>query len=204
MDYIPVPNTCQLELIYNYAGERCETVLHYLKASPWDLADLTELCVAASALFVSKHLILAPTNFILSLVRATDLGSQTGPVVDHGTGLPLPGIIASPSLPNNCCMVITKRTAQRGRSFRGRIYHPYLVEPGVISNDVIPTTAAAYVTAWNFFKVIPITADEAIMCVVSRFADKLPRATGLSTIVTNLTTDAVVDSQRRRLPGRGN
>lgn len=204
MPYIPVPNTAQLELIYDWGGQVCETVLHYVKASPWTVDLLTDLCESATLEWDAVMQTQMPTTLSLIGVRATDLASQTGAVVNYGTGLPLAGTAVSPSLPNNVALVVTKRTALRGRSYRGRLYHPGLNEGQVTGNIVGPSSVATIVGLWNNFLSLAVTGDEANMCVVSRYNNLAPRVTGVATLVTNLTSDGFVDSQRRRLPGRGN
>jgi hypothetical protein len=205
MDYIEVPNTAQLELVYNWGGQQCQNVLHYLKATPWTAAQLEELAEEAADLWTVQFPGVMPTTLSLIEVVATDLSDQFGPSITHGTGLPVAGTNASPSLPNNVALVVTKRTASRGRSFRGRIYHPGLVESQVVGNTVNPSDVTAILGRWGWFQLInlPVAVDEGIMVVVSRHFEGQPRTTGVTTIVTSLTSDGTVDSQRRRLPGRG-
>lgn len=203
MPYVPVLNTAQLELLYIWNNQRCENVLHYVKASPWDNTTLTQLCAAAVSKWAAHFASFMPNTLSLVEIIATDMASNTGPVVNFGTGLPIVGGTTNPSLPNNCSVVVTKRTALRGRSYRGRIYHPGLTEGMVIDNQVVTASLTLTMNAWNQFKVLAIGGDEALLCVVSRIQNDVPLATGIATLVTQLTSDGLVDSQRRRLPGRG-
>lgn len=203
MPFIPVPNTAQLELVYLWQGQRCQNVLHYVKASPWDITQLTELCEAAVVEWGAGLDIWASETLSLIEVVATDLSSQTGPVVNYAEGLPIPGSVESESLPNNCSMVITKRTQKRGRSYRGRIYVCGLTEGAVNGNQVNQANVTGLLAGWTAMLSLAITDDEANMCVVSRYQEGQPLSQGIATLVTNLTTDGVIDSQRRRLPGRG-
>lgn len=203
MAYIPVPNTAQLELVFNWGGQVCQNVLHYVKASPWTLSLLEDLCGAAIGEYVAQFNVNNPTNMQLISVRATDLASQNGPVYETSDTLPATGANGSPSLPNNCAIVITKRTALRGRSYRGRIYHMGLTEGSVTENAVLGPSLTAIIGRWTALMGLPITGDEALMCVVSRYNGGVARETGVATLVTNLTSDGFIDSQRRRLPGRG-
>lgn len=203
MEYIPVPNTAQLDFIFNWDGQVCLNVLHYVKATPWTQTQLQELTTAAIVKYTAQFNTNNPTTLALNTVRATDLASENGPRYENGTNLPVIGSNGSPSLPNNCAVVITKRTAMRGRSFRGRIYHMGLTEGSVTGNIVIAASLSAIIARWATFLSLTITGDEPLMCVVSRYANKLPRSTGVATLVTNLTSDGTIDSQRRRLPGRG-
>ena len=205
MPFIPTPNAVQAELIYNWDSQICETVLDYVKASPWNSDSMAELAEGLLETWNANLKGSMPTTLSLIGVRVTDISSQTGPVVEQGIGLPSVGTAASPSLPNNVAIVFTKRTGLRGRSYRGRIYHPGLLESNVVGNTVDAVTAAALRSKWEAFLAIPLTvaADEALMVVVSRQNNNVPRAEGVATLVENLTTDGIVDSQRRRLPRRG-
>ena len=204
MPFIPVPNTAQFELIYNWSGQVCENVLHYVKASPWDYDDLELVCGLLRSKWDTAVQPAMPTTLSLTSIKGTDMSSQTGPTITYATGLPLAGLSGSPSLPNNCALVITKRTALRGRSFRGRLYMPGLVEADVTNNNVSGAQVAAFIVMWNNFLVCDMGDDEALLCVVSKFSGGSARATGVATLVANLTSDGVIDSQRNRLPGRGN
>lgn len=203
MPFIPVPNVVQLEMIYNWDGQTVENVLHYLGSVTADLSAMTELCGSHITWWNSTLRPLVASNMQLVNVRATDLTTITGPVVNESSGLPTAGTNASPSLPNNVALVLTKRTAQRGRSQRGRIYQGGLTENGVTANAVFPTYASDFVDAYEDRLTLDLPLADWQMVVVSRYSGGFPRETGQATIVTNITTDATIDSQRRRLPGRG-
>ena len=179
--------------------------MHYVKETPWNPATLLELCQEVGALWTQTFPTRMPATLLLVTIKATDLASETGSVINHQAGLPVVGTSVSPSLPNNVALVITKRTALRGRSFRGRIFHPGLTEAAVLGNQVPPASVTDLVGIWSTLLTIdlPIALEDAVMAVVSRFSEGQPRVTGVTTFVTNLTSDGTVDSQRRRLPGRG-
>lgn len=205
MPFIPTPNCAQVELVYNWAGQICQTVLHYTKSAPWTFEHLTELADVARANWITEMISRQPETLALIGVRAVDLSSETGPSVEISTDLPAPGTAPNPSLPNNCAIVVTKRTALRGRSYRGRIYHPGLMENQVAGNTVDPSSLVGIVQAWETFLALslPEIPDEALMVVLSLRNEGNPRTQGVATLVTGLTSDGTVDSQRRRLPGRG-
>jgi len=204
MEYIPVPNCAQLEFVYSFGGQTCENVLHYTLDSAWTVTQLTSLADAAIAEWIVS--IKPQMTNLLSLVSciATDLSSQSGPSITRATGLPSAGTQTGTALPNNCALVITKRTELRGRSFRGRIYHPGLPTPQTSANNVTGAFVTNIVSGWNALTAItiagPLTAQ---MVVVSKFHEGNPRVIGITTPVVNMTSDGVIDSQRRRLPGRG-
>lgn len=206
MPFIPVPDVAQIELIMTWDTQRIENVLHYTKTGGYELDDLIVLAEAVITEWSAGPRGSMSSAVVLTEVRATDLSDVNGPAAVVTTGLPLAGLITStPSLPNNVAIVMTKRTPQRGRSFRGRLYHPGLVEGEVTSNAVSAGRVTGLISSYNaMISVTDVELDVSTMVVVSRFTNNAPRITGIATPVLNFTTDGLVDSMRRRLPGRGN
>lgn len=204
MPYIPSVNTVQAELIYTWDGQFCETVLHYVPTVlGWTSVELAELGAALVALWNVNIKPSVAATLALTAVTLTDLNTQTGEVYNVASGLPIVGTNASPSLPNNVAIVLTKRTALRGRSYRGRIYHPGLTEGAVVNNNVPSPGIGTIIAGWNAFLSVTTSSHVWKMVVMSRYNANSPRVTATTTQVTGLTSDGSIDSQRRRLPGRG-
>lgn len=203
MAFIPVPNVAQAELTYVWDGQTVQNVLHYSKASPWSVTHLQELGQSLQEEWSASIRSLQPTTLSLVEIRCLDLSAANAEYFNYTGGLPLAGTNASPSMPNNCALVLTKRTAMRGRSFRGRIYHPGLIDAYVTASRVNNDAVNGLVTAYTNLLGLQLLLDEALMVVVSRYNGGAPRAEGIASLVSHLTSDGVVDSQRRRLPGRG-
>lgn len=204
MPFIPVPEVIQAELIYSWDGQVVENVLHYREAAGGTGIEQGELGQALVDWFDTVLQPLVVSTLILNTIRMTDLSDEVAPGSEFGVGLPLPGTLAGGlSLPNNVAIVMSKRTAFRGRSFRGRIYHPGLGEGQVTNNALVPATQVALLAAYNDLVFLAGATFTYTLQVVSKYSLGSPRVTGLATPVTQITTDGVVDSQRRRLPGRG-
>jgi len=201
--FIPVNDVCQAELIYTWESQTIETVLHFLPEGAMTPIIMTEL---------GAHLknwwdtLIRPgiTNAIsLVNIKLTDLSTEVAPVVNYATGLPLVGGAIVAALPNNCAMVITKRTLLRGKSYRGRIYHPALSETVVTGNTIAGGTVNALVGHYSQLLAFTTTTASWEMVVVSRYSNNQPRPSGIATPVISLDSNGTVDSQRRRLPSRG-
>jgi len=207
MAFVEAPGVAQVEVTALMDGQRTQNVLHYKMtgATDYDAAELTALATAIIAYFNQVSVKgLYPSTWQLIEVRAIDLSQQFGFAVSVGAGLPITGTRAGAQLPNNCALVLTKRTSLRGRSFRGRIYFGPLVEADVTGNSV----SGAVVTSilGNLAGLLDITDAGAVhhyLQIVSRYTNNSERGTALVTQVSSLTSDGVLDSQRRRLPGRG-
>lgn len=201
--YIPVPGVIQVEMIQNWAGQVIENVHHFVVEPAPTVSLMNDLASGMVGAWNTGMKPSMPLNLSLTSVRLTDLTTQTGPVVNYGLGLPSAGTYGNPSLPNNCACVITKRTAQRGRSYRGRSFLPGLTEPSVADNVILPALLTTFLSYFANIRQPTYSGTQFVMVVVSRYTNNLPRAVGVATTVTGFTADQVVDSQRGRLPGRG-
>lgn len=204
MPYIPVPNVLMAELIYNWDGQVCENVLHYTSSIlPFGAGDPLLLANNLVALWNTNIKVNASSNLSLTGVTVTDLTTATGSVVQATTGLPVVGTNVSGGQPNNVTCVITKRTAKRGRSYRGRLYQAGLCLNQVTANLVHSATLTAMLTAWGTFRTFTVSGVTFSMVVISRQHGGVITNPGTFEPVTGFTSDGVLDSQRRRLPGRG-
>jgi len=203
MPYVPAANTCKAELVYNWDGQIVENVLFYTPQATLTLALMNELGAYLVNWFNVTMKGQLPTTISLINVRLTDLTTQTAPVANYATGLPIAGTSASPSLPNNCALVITKRTAFRGRSYRGRIYHPGLMEADVTNSQVSSGKVTTLLAAYNLIRLFTNLGTDWVMSNVSLVSGGFARVVAEVKPVVSFDSDGRVDSQRRRLPGRG-
>lgn len=203
MPFVPVPEAVQVEMIYSLNGQTVENVLHFRTADSINTASMTALATNLGLWWSSDLRPFFATTVSLLRIRVTDITNVTGPVVEYGGGLPLVGTGIGTQMPNNVALVITKRTDQRGRSYRGRIYHFGWTEEQNTINVVSPTIVNAVLAAYNELKAFPSGTHTWNLSVVSRYQNGNWLVEGIATPVTQLTTDGSIDSQRRRLPGRG-
>jgi len=204
MAFIAVPDVAQVEMVYNWNGQKVQNVLHYYFPTGYNAALLNNLAVAVKDKWIAQLKAEMATQISLIEVKAIDLSDINGPTATISSGLPSAGTKAGTTMPNNVTCVITKRTALRGRSFRGRIYMPGLIFQQTNLNDLAAGVGATLVTKWStFMTVTDALANDHVLGVISRYTNNAPRATGIFTLVTHMTTGGVLDSLRRRLPGRG-
>lgn len=204
MAFIPAPNVCQAELIYNWSGQIVETVLHFEATGTLDPAKMDELGEFLVDWWDTSMQTSMVAEITLTGVKLTDLTSNIAPVLNYASGLPLTGSAATPTMPNNVALVFTKRTLLRGRSYRGRIFHPGLGEIHVTGNNAAGGVVSSFVGIYGQLIDFTTASESWNMVVVSRFTNNAPRVTADSNQVIGITSDGVIDSQRRRLPGRGN
>lgn len=200
----PTENTAEATLTFLYNGQYCINKHHFLNTAGWDEGSLNNLGTAIREWWADELQASMPTSLSLIEIEVVDLteGSNLGITVQ--TGLPLVGANASQQLPNNVTIAVKKGTGFVGRSFRGRTYHIGLTEANVDLNTINSSTQALLQTAYNALREPLGVAIPVDMCVLSEVENGTQRAEGICTVVTGVNVDPIIDSQRRRLPGRGN
>lgn len=111
------------------------------------------------------------------------------------------------SAPGNVALCVSLVGATAGKSARGRLYQGGIPTTAIDGNLVSGAFAAGLQAAWNELKVLlenEFGDPEHRMVVYSTRFQGADRFTGVATPVASVAVrDLVVDSQRRRLPGRG-
>lgn len=205
MAFIPVPNVAQAQVFGRIDGQTTINDLYFAtEAPPVTLGQLDALALALNDWFSASILTLLSASYSYEHVRVRDLTSQAGFVVERSDSAG-PGGAGGAFVPNNVAPCISFRTAIAGRSGRGRNYIPGVPQSVISGNTISPgfiaDTTIAYqgLLATGSFKPSGWT-----WVVVSRFTLNAPRPAGVANAVLSvLYTDTTVDSQRRRLPGRG-
>lgn len=203
MAYIPVPETLQANVRFTLDGQQVENVFDFSYAG-------SDFATAASSIagrlnltwwaalrdFLSDQLVHTETYMV-------DLDSSSGPVATFGAFTNPAGDAPVNPAPNSVALCITLRTEKRGRSFRGRKYQMGIGANAITKSEVSSGVGDGILDAYEALRVACAT-DTTPMVVASRYANKAPRLTGIATEVDLcVLRDYVVDSQRRRLPGRG-
>lgn len=204
MPFVPIPATLQANIRFLLAGQQCEICLHFSYAdSDFETAVdnvgdaiATEWWPVARA-FLSNQLVSNGIYFV-------DQSSASGPVSLRAPFATPQGASSIFAAPGNVAFTITHRTANRGRSYRGRSYMLGIPADQIGAGLLSTGARDAYVSAFNTLR-LEAASDGNPFVIASRYANGSPRTTGVATPVTQCeAVDLVVDSQRRRLPGRGN
>lgn len=140
----------------------------------------------------------------LQTITVTDVSEVDGEGIEFSDGLPLSGTAEGNPLPNNCTVVTKLATGFTGRSRRGRKYAVGLADIHVNADAQTITTVFQAALNAIFEELIDAMVSEGWKLVVnSLVSGGAPRTTGLNTEILSASTDLTLDSQRRRLPGRG-
>jgi hypothetical protein len=204
MAFIPVDKVAQANIRALLFGQRIENTLYFSQpVSGWDGAALLAAATALSTWWNDNLLPLLSASYILQSVFMRDLTSEDGDVVEWFGDNGEAGADTNASAPSNVAFVVKFLTGLAGRSFRGRNYIGGLGAENYTANAVALSTVNGIIAAYQDL-IDGLVADVGTWVVVSRFSAGAPRTAGLaSPILTVGYSDLFVDSQRRRLTGRG-
>lgn len=204
MPFVPVPATVMAEIRMTLFGQKIENTLYFqFLDAPSVLAmeglgsDLLDWWTTLYDLCVTEDVILREV-FLTSLDSAI---SPTATVTPEGT---VTGAISENANPGNVAACVSFRTANRGRSYRGRNYVSGLARTDVAGNTIGAGLAGRLLDAYDFLNVTYNSLVSGRWSVVSRFTAGVAREEGVVTPITSVVlTDLNLDSMRRRLIGRG-
>lgn len=203
MPSVIVPNTALAEIRMIVSGQNVENTLWFEFAGPPTTEQMLGLGADLLSWWANQIAPLVSQAVSVTEVYLSDFTSLNGASATVTPLGPLNGQRSSPVMPNNVSLTVSFRTPFRGRSFRGRNYVVGLTEDQIEASSVTAPTGNAFSSAYQ--ELLAVAANNgAQWVVVSRFTNGAPRPIGLTTPVQSpVVTDLVIDSQRRRLPGRG-
>jgi hypothetical protein len=204
MAFVPVPNTALVRVQGHLNGQEYVNTTYREKALGWTSTDLFNLATEMMTWATTRFLTLVHSQFQLDLIQCVDLSVDGGAQATVAAPAGSVGTRGGLCLPNNVAYTVSFRTGRTGRSFRGRNYIGGINDDAVVgTNTVKPTYRADVVSVFNDL-IGSTLITQGTWVVVSRVHDKIPLSTGVTTVITTvITVDNVLDSQRRRLPGRG-
>lgn len=203
MPFQPVPDTCRVELRYTWNLQQCMNTLYFKNPLGWSVAALQVLCQEIADVWSASWKAQQAATVTLRELVATQLESE----IDNQYTLLMPigsvGTAGTPSLPNNVSFCVSFRTGLTGRSARGRNYFVGLVEGAVVDSTVNSASINAIVAGYQQVLALNETLSQEWV-IVQRYSEGNLLPQGITRAVNSIVVvDAVVDSQRRRLPGRG-
>jgi hypothetical protein len=210
MPFVPVPNTIEVDINYLQDSQVLQNTLYFENPIGWDAGEIGGFLTALRTLIVSDLMpLLSASIQVFELVgKLLDAASSVGFTL--AVSPPVSGGDINEAMPNHVSYAISFKTGLSGRSFRGRNYVPGLTTASVEGNVISSATRTGLLDFYTTVLDMATTAS-VIMVVVSRYSGidpvtkkPIPRVTGITTPILSFSTaDLVIDSQRRRLPGRG-
>jgi len=203
MAFVPAANTLQVELRGTYFGQDYENVLYFKNGSTIDTAEVETLFDFLETDFIPFMLIGISDSLAIDEIYATDLTTSSSPTYSR---ILIPALEGSETgaagLPGSVAACISFRTANRGRSSRGRNYVGGITENNVTGNEIDAGQLSLLVAAFELLLSGGDIPASWVWSVVSRYLAGSPRVSALVQEVINvLSTDITADSQRGRLRG---
>lgn len=205
MEFIPVENTVEINVRFLLHTQQCENVLSFTRnegeVNPDNMKTLAQ---ALSAYWIANFIPYQSYQASLREIYVVDLNTDTSPTYTETAGLPVAGGNLGDAAPGGTTLCYSFRTAARGRSGRGRNYFIGIPKPQLVGNAVISTYADDVLSGYAGLVGPDSLAPGWTWCVVSRFLNGSPRTAGVVREIQAATlVNTYVDSQRRRLEGRG-
>jgi hypothetical protein len=183
----------------------CCNVFNVSKGSPYSSSDLAALRGVVDSWDNVTWKGSRNTGTSLFRIKSKGLDTNSSPVDDYYLPTPRAGTIGGSSLPGNVTFAFKLATARAGRSYRGRWYLVGMstLNFGTTTNRYDVASANAIVSWLNLLKTNLLAAGHTL--IVLSYANSLAwRATAHAEPATGfVVVDYNLDSQRRRLTGRG-
>lgn len=199
MAFIPTANTLKTVIRFSQFGRIYTNTLHWSKSGGWPQGQAIDACNEIFATWKDEVLPGQSNTVTLENVVGYDMSDVEGYVVTNTLGTPGAGSQSSPGLPGNTTVTVSLRTANRGKSGRGRIYWIGLTEAQVTANALGTGVSEDIKGRFDVFWTLVESAISADLVVVSFQLNNAPRAVGLAQNVINTIVDDGVDTQRRRV-----
>jgi hypothetical protein len=203
MAFVPVPNAVQVEVRGLYFNQKVENTI-WMRAINGDMsAAVVDACSLVFDWWTESVMPSLSVDYSLREVYASDQSNQFGPTNTQTPVTVLQGGLNSAGAPGGTSLAVSFRTAGRGRSFRGRNYIVGIPKTSIAGNVVVSSYRTAIQSAYAAL-IGQGDAVDLTWVIASKYSNKAPRVTGVTTPVQSVVvTDPSVDSQRRRLEGRG-
>ncbi len=209
MPTVGTPHCAKIAVGWTYLNTpiQAENIFHVQDSADTMFADPVGFCNSVWGHVLATLVPGSSTPIIFNSVGFEDI--RTVPFGGVSVGqTPTPGTHSGGGdvLPSDVCIAIKKGTGNLGRSGRGRWYWPLgvasdLVRPDEVAGAAITTILTALEDFQAAVETIFATTK---MGIVSYRVGGVPRGAGLFQQITSWSaSDAFVDSQRRRLLGRG-
>jgi len=211
--FVPVANVAEVVIKGLLAGQQINNIVHLKNSAGWDAGTLFS---AVGDLIIAWRDNIRPllsSDFLFTGAHAKDLTTSMGIEVDVPWIGAAGGAIGNAAADGNVALCIGHKTGFAGRSARGRTFIAGLPENSTTDDAITDAFKASWQTAMDNI-VAAMATRGTPWGVVSKYSGytqtppkykkvPTPRVAGIFNGITTNVFDKVVDSQRRRLPGRG-
>jgi len=190
------PNVVRAALIMARDTRQIINTMHIDQPGGWTLGDLTTLGAALKTWFDTYYKLLLPSAYSLNTIQLRVYNPAVPLALDYSVTPPIAGTRPGAAEAGNVSLTMSERTGLAGRKYRGRMYVAGVSETDVSATDTISSTVVAL--ASNAMANLIVSALPGIASL-----NIFHRADNTTTEVISYVIENILDSQRRRLPGRG-
>lgn len=217
MSFIPAENTAQVRILQELHGQAVQNVQYVQNATVWGSADLAALSNLYITWWNDHFADNVHSDLHLVGVAARDMTTADAAGVEiQAPALSGGNLNTGGGMPGNVALTVKLKSGLTGRNRNGRQYVAGLSEENVNGNTVTDVRRDGILLAFGELRDALIGAG--YTPVVASFYDgtalvlqsngetvkrPIPRATALLTPIEQYTADTNLDSQRKRLAGRG-
>jgi len=201
--FIPFANCAEVVCQGTLASQDVLLTNGVRKASPFAGTDLDDIADIFANWLTGTLLPILCDDLSMIFVKVSDLTTQFSPVAVSVTGLPATGSVSGSPLTNNVAAVISYKTAQRGRSFRGRNYVPGAPVGSLQTATELTSTFVTNLVAAYAGLGVSLASANFDHVVLSRQENNVIRTTGVATLIQDYIGRTALGTQRRRVIGHG-
>jgi hypothetical protein len=190
------PFIAHVTMVFSRDSRIFENTFHLFKAAGWTLTTLMQAAVDTVSWWNLYYKFCCGNGVALTTVQIRLYDPANPLAFDQPVSPPVAGNQAATMEAANATLTFSWRTGRAGRKERGRIYLVGLTEPSVNTNDTVTSAQLAQMATAAAQFVSIIWSNGVVPAIFHR-------ATATYTPINSYVLENVVDSQRRRLPGRG-
>jgi hypothetical protein len=203
MTFQSVPDTAEVIIDATLNGQKCVNTFYANKPGGYVQADLDELADIVDAWVGAELRPLLSENwtYVRTVVRGLNASIDSEAENNGNAGV---GGVGATSLPNNVALSVKRRSAFTGRGARGRVFIGGIPSTALDFPNVVGDTFITAITAALNALSENVSEVDFVEVIVHRVAAGVPLAEAvIFTVVEYVVVNNVIDSMRRRLPGRG-
>lgn len=196
MTFVPFPDTVSLTHRFLWNDKPVSYTIH-MRRPGYTPTNAQGLANFAGTSWHDTLRTLQSNDLQADLITVQDLTEAGAPNYENITEIGQVGAVAIDSVPNNTALLVSHRTADTGRSARGRTYLPGLPEDD--AENGVPTSGAraAFAVQWGIF-IADLALQSWIFVVAQRYADGVPLVEGVTRPVTAEIFPFYLGTQRLR------
>lgn len=197
------PNVCRVVMVFARDTRQTINTFNVESNAVWDLTRMNAVANLFKLWWGNYYAPAVPTNVALTTVQVRLLDPTNPLAVDLPVSPASPGSRTGTPEPGNVTLTVSWRTGLAGRAYRGRIYSAGVSENDVTTTDTATSTLLALLAIAGA-QLISQLATNATPLVIFHRPHTVPHPLdNRFTVVTSYVMENLIDSQRRRLPGRG-